>query len=454
MLSHQQKLDFVLKMTKHALEHVQHFDAGGSVVVPQGNSPTPTDGSQNANVQGSVQSIPQFTASGVTNPIGSAASSAKNIGSMFTTQNQYQAQLAPTNTFDYGSPANAALGNVGAGYTQTQGILGQQDALAQQLQAETLGAGPNPAQNALNQNTGENIEQAAALAAGTRGAGTNAGLIASNAAGQGAKVQQQAVGQAATLQAQQQLAAQAQLQAQQQSEAGVIQNEQGIQGNLYGASANANNAQNNTGVANYAQAQGVNAQTAQANANAANKTTSGLLQGVGSLAALFAEGGTVPPHMKKMAEIYHPHLAGGGEVNFGVSSPGNVPISTPVVEQDNKVDPKADASAVSSIGGKFQKKGASSSGSSSPALLDAGDTKAAPTTLYAAQGGKALKAGGQVPGTPKVNRDAYSNDTVSAKLTPGEVVIDLDTLKDKGKLGQMARFIAANIERKKAGRKL
>ena len=66
--------------------------------------------------------------------------------------------------------------------------------------------------------------------------------------------------------------------------------------------------------------------------------------------------------------------------------------------------------------------------------------------------GSRLKSGGKVPGKPKVQHDAYKNDTVSAKLTPGEVVIDLDTLKDQGPLGHMARAVAQAIMKKK-GRK-
>ena len=96
------------------------------------------------------------------------------------------------------------------------------------------------------------------------------------------------------------------------------------------------------------------------------KTNMGVAGGMGNavnsigkklpiIGSLFAEGGEVPPPMMHMAQIYHPHLCGGG---------------------------------------------------------------------------MALEAGGKVPGKPKVDHDAYKNDTVTAKLTPGEVVIDIDTLKE------------------------
>lgn len=404
-MDHQKKLDFVLKMTKHALEHVQHFDGGGVV----------------GDIGGAIQ----------------------GVAGDFTAKNGYQANIAPTNQIDYSAPAKAAVGNIGQGYGQSQKLLNEQQGLAGTLANEVQGGGPNPAQAQLNQATGQNIEQQAALAAGTRGAGANAGLIASNNARQGAAIQQNAVGQAATMRAQQQLAAQGQLQQQQNSELGNIQGEQGIQGNLYGASANANNAQNNTAVSNYGMAQGINAGVAQNNANAVNQTNKGFLSGigaaiptvggavggavrdaVGSLASVFAEGGKVEPHMHHAAKIFYPHLyAEGGNVDFGVSSSSAPSVSTPslIVPQSNDSENKA-------------------SGSGGPG----GSAQAA--MMFAAKGGK-------IPGKAKVDHDDYANDTVDAQLSPGEVVIDLNTLKDKGKLGKMARFVAANIERKKMGRK-
>ena len=68
--------------------------------------------------------------------------------------------------------------------------------------------------------------------------------------------------------------------------------------------------------------------------------------------------------------------------------------------------------------------------------------------------GSELMSGGKVPGRPMINHDSFKNDVVDAKLSPGESVIDINTLRDKGKLGKMARFVAREIERKKAGRKL
>lgn len=105
-------------------------------------------------------------------------------------------------------------------YNQQQQAFGMQQNLAQQLAAQgglqnqqnvfnqlqgiASGTGPNPALAQLNQATGNNIANQAALMASQRGANANAGLMARQAAMQGGNLQQQAVGQAATMQAQQQ----------------------------------------------------------------------------------------------------------------------------------------------------------------------------------------------------------------------------------------------------------
>ncbi len=107
----------------------------------------------------------------------------------------------------------------------------QQQGLAQQYQNIANGTGPNPAQAMLNNATGQN----AALMAGQRGAGSNVGLMARQAGQQGASTQQQAVGQAAQMQAQQQLSALQGIGAQQQAIGNTYQNVAGIGGQLTAA---------------------------------------------------------------------------------------------------------------------------------------------------------------------------------------------------------------------------
>jgi hypothetical protein len=88
---------------------------------------------------------------------------------------------------------------------QGQNGLGNQSSVYGQLQGVANGTGPNPAQAMLNQSTGQNVANQAALMAGQRGAGSNVGLMARQAAMQGSNAQQQAAGQGATMQANQSL---------------------------------------------------------------------------------------------------------------------------------------------------------------------------------------------------------------------------------------------------------
>lgn len=174
---------------------------------------------------------------------------------MKTSYNQTQDSIKQQQDFVNQLQAQNGLGNQASVFQQQQG-------LANQLQGVANGTGPNPAQNMLNQATGQNVSNQAALMAGQRGASANTGLIARQAAMQGANTQQQAAGQAATMQSQQQLAAMQQLQNQQasmgnlantqvgQAQTGLQQlGQQSLQqqANLYGLQSNINST--NAGIA-------------------------------------------------------------------------------------------------------------------------------------------------------------------------------------------------------------
>lgn len=284
-MSHEKMLQFVQQMTKSGL---QHFDDGGGVNTTLGGPTTP--GAQ-SNVAGG-----SFTGA---------------IGNFLGTNNNYQAQGAPiqagTNAAQLNNAytgANNAL-ETQAGVTNTlnaglnQGANTQSN-LTNQLTAESNGQGPNPALASLNQQTGQNIAQQAALAAGTRGAGANAGLLAAQNAQQGASTQQQAVGQAATQQAQQQLAAQNNLQnlaanqvAQGTSATQALnQAQQGEQGILQ----NANTATNNANVSSQENINNVNAGVASQNVNSNGNIVSGIgnaLSNIPVIGSFLAKGGMV-----------------------------------------------------------------------------------------------------------------------------------------------------------------
>lgn len=181
---------------------------------------------------------------------------------------------------------NSALAGAGGVGAQQNAIAGLQNVLAGQQGTADMyrnlaqGTGPNPAQAALNQSTGQNVANQAALMAGQRGAGANVGLLARQAAQQGANTQQQAVGQAATLQANQQIAGMQGLGAQQAAMgqtnqlmgglgAGLVGQTQAGIGQLYGQGAGAVN-QMQTGIGQLSgQGQAaVNQQAGLLNANA------------------------------------------------------------------------------------------------------------------------------------------------------------------------------------------
>lgn len=290
----------------------------------------------------------------------------RGLSDMLGTKNNYEAQGVDPSLIGDAYNRNVSnmdrqsefLNALGAqqGLGHQQDVFGMQRNLAGQLQDMGNGIGPNPALAQLNQATGQNIAAQSALMAGQRGARANPALLARLAAQHGGALQQQAVGQGATLQAQQQMSALAQLQQQQGMMAGlanqqVNQQQQGLsaltnaglqhQSNLMGLQSNANS---------------VNAGVANQNTQTQGQLIGGLIKGGSSALAAGAHGG---------------------------------------------------------------------------------DVRAMP-----------MLGGGKVPGQPEVGHNSYKNDTVPAMLSPGEQVIDLNTLHDSGPVGEAARFVAHHINQR------
>lgn len=115
------------------------------------------------------------------------------------------------------------------GIQNQSNVFSQQQSLANQMQGLANGTGPNPAQAALAQATGANVANQSALMAGQRGAGSNVGMMARQAGQQGGAIQQQAAGQSAIMQAQQQIAAMNALSGQQANMANLSTNQVGQQ---------------------------------------------------------------------------------------------------------------------------------------------------------------------------------------------------------------------------------
>lgn len=380
-----------------------------------------------------------------------------------------------------------------------QDVYGQQQTLANQLQQQAMGGGPNPALAQLANTTSQNIANQAALMAGQRGASQNPGLIARQAAQQGGALQQQAAGQAAAMRAQQQLNAQSQLQNQQAMMGNlatqqIAQQQQGInslggmgfegQRVLTGMQQNMNN---------------INAGIAQGNQQANKSLIGGVLGGIGGVLGL-AHGGEVPPmqHLASggptlgvtqaplMPGVLTPQMqaqprfnlgldyqmAGGPQIPQAPQGPGfNVDmgfgnLQNPYGDPLPTAGPK---SKLAAFGKGFANafnadqqndplmKGMQSfvqgaSGSAKNYFRPGKDAVTAPIR----QGGKetgemALSKGGKVPGKPKVFGDNEKNDVVPAKLSPGEVVIPRSKIKDPKKVAEFInQVLGFNLKAGKA----
>lgn len=280
--------------------------------------------------------------------------------------------------------ALSAQGGIG----NQSNVFGQQQALANQLQQQSLGQGPNPAQAQLANATGQNIAQQAALMGSQRGAGGNVGMMARQAGNIGANVQQQAAGQGAVLQAQQQLAAQQALQQQQAQMAGLSTQQvgqqagalsglnqavQGEQGNILGAI----NAANQNEVSMQSNINNANAGIAGINAQGQQKLMGGILGGLGGATGLFAHGGMV-----------------SGYAQGGMAGPQ------------------------STVGRFFA---------------------AAPMNMM---------GGGPIPGQAKTDGDSQKNDTVPAMLSPGEIVVPRTAAKSPDKAKAFVSAVLAGQRRK------
>jgi len=287
-MDHNKKLEFLHKIAKLGMEHtalpeIQHFDSGGTVLQgsgPNAGNTSPTTGS---GVMG-----------GVTNVLG--------------LNNNFQAQSANVTPGTNTAQLNKAYSGAQSGIDQQQGITntltpgvaqgaGVESQLQSSLADEAAGKGPNAAQSMLSQQTGQNVANQAALMAGQRGASSNPGLMAREAAQQGAATQQQAVGQGATLQAQQTIAAQQQqanlANAQIQQGRGAVTDTNQVNQNEQQIVQGANTAANNAGVSMQSNINTTDAGVSAGNQNAASNVLGGVTKALSSVIPVFAHGGMV-----------------------------------------------------------------------------------------------------------------------------------------------------------------
>lgn len=279
-----------------------------------------------------------------------------------------------------------------------QGInqnMTQEQALAQQLQLQAAGQGPNPALQELNQATNRNIQQGAGMIASQKG--INPALAARMASQNTAMANQQAAGQAASLGAHQQLAAQGQM--------GQLYGQLGNQNQNYQALLQqANQSQNALMSQNSLASQGMNANIAAGNAATRGAINSSLVGGFTGLAAL---GGR--------------NMAGGN--NSGTGSMGGGGGQGSYASSNNGSGGSEDWTSMSKGG------------------MANGPKSFAGKHLHAHN----MKKGGHVPGKSQVKGDSLKNDTVPAMLSPGEIVIPRTKANDPD---AARKFVAAILAKK------
>ncbi len=293
------------------------------------------------------------------------------------------------------------------GIQNQQNVYNQQQALGQQLQNISQGQGPNPAQAMLAQATGQNVANQAALMAGQRGSGANPGLIARQAAQQGAATQQQAVGQGATLQSQQQLGALGALQSQQQNMANLASQQVGQQ---TGAVNNLNQLSQSEQGQLLASLQGQNqAQIGQAEAITGAQTgqQSGLYTGLSTLGKAI-QGATKAP------------MAEGGQVGEQANLKENY---SGTKKRKSIIEMMAEGGHVRH---NHHKK--------IPAILSPGEIYLNPNQAdKVSKGQMSPMAGERIPGKAKVKGDSLKNDTVPKTLEAGGIVIKRTKAFDEDK---------------------
>lgn len=328
----------------------------------------------------------------------------------------------------------------------TQGSMGQQQGLIDQILQQGQGFGPNPALDQLRMTTDQNTRAAAGLIGSQHGnPALGLRLASQNMAG----ANQQAAGQGALQAAQQQIAAQ-QLgggllgqQIGQQTQQGALnaQNQQqyaallaqqlgqqrgqdiqqssaqgqaglGLLGQRDQAQQNYQNMVNGV----YSNMNNVNAGVAAQNAQTAGTYGQAGMAGISSALGSAASGGTKPMNQGGMVNPFQNHvaqkLAGGGTAGSYMAFQGQDPMSQFLGVGGNTDLNQSSSGLSSGLATKLHSLFAS------PQAM--GDFNAAPA--MASEGGKIL-------GKAKVDADSLKNDNVPALLSPGEVVIPRSAMK-------------------------
>lgn len=387
---------------------------------------------------------------------------------------------------------------------RAQGGLQNQSNTFNQLQNVALGQGPNPAQAQLAQATGANVANQAALMASQRGASANAGMIARQAAQAGGNLQQQAVGQAATLQAQQSLGALGQMG---QLSTNQVQ-QQAANQNAYAANQmsqqqmmlNAINSINQARVGNTSSANAANSGVASGVAQQQGQLLGQLVGAAGSAMGGMAHGGMVeqPQRYAFAGMVGEPAIMATAENTLAqppmpeLSTVDNANIAAPksslgkFFEGYNKYQQNLNnpnqlqgtalagktigtamgkglksmfAQGPSNTGGGVSGAGgmaasmpttALNKGGSVPALVSPGEQYLPPKDVEKAKEGKnPLALGERIPGKPKVKGDNLINDTVPKTLKEGGIVIPNSIMQSKNPEKKAMEFVRAVLAKQR-----
>lgn len=351
------------------------------------------------------------------------------------------------------------------------------------MQGVANGTGPNPAQAMLAQQTGQNVSNQAALMAGQRGAGANAGLMARQAGMQGGALQQQAVGQGASLQANQSLNALNQM-------GGIANTQAHNQIGQTNANVGSNLGLYQQEIAKQANLnQGNTALTLQ-NMQQGESAVGGMMNGMSSMPMMMGAGGGEAGKFQP-PQSPTPQMAEGGELDGPQSEFGQ--FLTGSMNLGNYAIPNSVMQSGSSKGsqpaGQSPQSANSGEGGSTGVIADSGQTGMGPTSPGSSSGigsftsgtsgamAPAFKKGGMVkvvvspgekvvepgkakkaaegnieaktvPGKAKVPGDSYENDVVSTKLPAGSIVIPRSKATNEKDAASFVRSVLAKRGRK------
>lgn len=328
---------------------------------------------------------------------------------------------------------------------QAQNGLQNQSNVFNQQQAIANGTGPNPAQAMLNNSTGANVANQAALMAGQRGSSANVGMMGRQIAQQGAATQQQAAGQGAALQANQSLGALNQM-------GGIAGQQAQMQAGATGANTQANqNYQqlllnstmgvNNANVGMQSNLNNVNAGISQHNSTQNGNMLGQLMGGIGSAANLIggssggntASTGGGDPFAGGSSEL----MAGAAD-NSGYNAGGMQMMAT-----GGAVGPQSKVGQHFRTKGKPGLKPMMAEGGKVQALVSPGEVYLPPQAVNkVAKGADPINTGEKIPGKAKVAGNSYANDTVPKNLDDGGIVLPKSVMESKHPHWAAHRFVS------------